>query len=70
MLQDGEVEEFVRLPVAQVASMLVTSPPNEAFKTNCNLVRRGAYCVQHPACDSHQSVDGHLPMPDPPKACL
>ncbi|GAB4814613.1 hypothetical protein N2152v2_001659 [Parachlorella kessleri] len=36
--QDGEVEEFFRLPGTEVAALLVAKPPHEAFKTNCNLV--------------------------------
>lgn len=39
-MQDGEVEEFMRLPLSQVASIIAAGPEasGDAFKDNCNLV--------------------------------
>ncbi len=35
MLQDGEVESFMRLPIAEVADLVANT---DEFKDNCNLV--------------------------------
>eukprot|EP00240_Pyramimonas_obovata_P015393 CAMPEP_0118927806 /NCGR_PEP_ID=MMETSP1169-20130426/5205_1 /TAXON_ID=36882 /ORGANISM="Pyramimonas obovata, Strain CCMP722" /LENGTH=301 /DNA_ID=CAMNT_0006869653 /DNA_START=192 /DNA_END=1097 /DNA_ORIENTATION=- len=49
--QDGEVEEFMRLPIAEVADTICNS---KAFKPNCNLViidflvRHGYITPEHP----------------------